>query len=384
GHREYPRHTRTVLAQYYRGSPLARAVMAKRRRGSNFEARLMDFLFEEEPEPPLDLSTFPLAHLAAGIGKVYARSDWTDDATWFRFECGDYWNGHQHLEVGNFEIFRYEPLATESGEYHDYLSNHSVNWLIRTIAHNCILVYQPDERWPRMRDGGRNRYANDGGQSHHWEWPVGDLTQWLAKRESFERGDIVAYVSRPEFLYVAGDGTKAYAPSKLQLWVRQILFLRPHTFVIFDRVRSTRPEYEKTWLLHSFNQPAITGSGFVVTRGRGTLTVQTLLPQKAVIRSVEGYTYRGETFDPPQTVLTPLAERWRVEVLPPEAHGEDLFLHVLTTDEPKPASLLRQGERVGARVGDAEVWFEGRIGGMLRLGGRSIPLRPEVLRGEYE
>jgi len=25
----------------------------------------------------------------------------------------------------------------------------------------------------------------------------------------------------------------------------------------------------------------------------------------------EGYTYRGQTFDPPQTVLSTVAERWR-------------------------------------------------------------------------
>lgn len=31
--------------------------------------------------------------------------------------------------------------------------NHDVNWLTRTIAHSCILVYQPDEQWSQMRDG---------------------------------------------------------------------------------------------------------------------------------------------------------------------------------------------------------------------------------------
>ncbi len=151
GHTEYPRHLRTLLAQYFRGSPLARAVMNQRRKASNSEARLQDFLLEEEPETPLPLSGFPLAHLAKGIGKVYARSDWTDDATWLRFECGDFWNLHQHFEVGNFELFRYAPLATESGEDEDFTDAQSANWLTRTIAHNSLLIYQPGETWPRMR-----------------------------------------------------------------------------------------------------------------------------------------------------------------------------------------------------------------------------------------
>ena len=38
----------------------------------------------------------------SGIGRVYARSDWSDDATWLRFECGDFWSHHQHFETGNF------------------------------------------------------------------------------------------------------------------------------------------------------------------------------------------------------------------------------------------------------------------------------------------
>jgi hypothetical protein len=384
GHNEYPRHLRTVLAQYFRGSEASRYIVNKQRKGSNFEARLVDFLYNEEPDTPLPLAGLPLAHLASGIGRVYARSDWTDDATWFRFECGDYWNGHQHFEVGNFEIFRREPLATESGEYHDYLSNHSVNWLIRTIAHNCILVYQADETWSRMRDGARNQYANDGGQTKKWEWPVDTLDIWKSRRDQFERGDIVAYQNRPEYLYVAGDCAKAYVPSKLASWVRQIVFVRPHTFVIFDRVVSTRPDYEKTWLLHSRNEPEIKDQTSTIANGKGRLVVQTFLPEKATIRKIEGYTYRSQTFDPPPTNLTPLANRWRIEVVPPAPQTEDVFLHVLTTDEPKPAAVVKKGNQIGARVGETEVLFDGKIGGTLALSGRQVPLRAEVEKSKYE
>jgi len=384
GHTEYPRLMRTVLAQYFRGSELARHVAAKRRNGSNPDARLVDFLYEEEPDPPLDPAGLPLAHHAAEIGRVYARSDWSDDATWCRFECGDFWAGHQHFEVGNFEIFRRAPLATESGEYHDYLSNHSVNWLIRTIAHNCILVHQPDETWRRMRDGGRNPYANDGGQTQKWEWVVDNLDIWKQRREQFERGDIVAYANRPEFLYVAGDCTKAYAPSKLALWIRQIVFVRPETFVVFDRVVSTRPEYEKTWLLHSRNEPAFDGPTARIENGEGRLAVQTLLPEGARLEKIKGYTYGGKTFDAPPTAHTPLANRWRMEVRPPAPATEDLFLHVLTTGDPKPAVLVRDGARIGARCGEVEVLFEGRVGGVLRLNGREHPLNARVERGRFE
>lgn len=384
GHTEYPRLARTVLAQYWRGSELARYVMNRRRKGSNPEARLMDFLYEEEPQEPLPLSAFPLAHAAASIGRVYARSDWTDAATWMRFECGDYWNHHQHFESGNFEIFRYAPLATESGEYADYGDSHSVNWLQRTIAHNCILVYQPDEKWTRMRDGGRNPCANDGGQAKKWEWVVPTLAEWSSRRRQFETGDLLAYDSRPEFLYVAGDSTAAYAPSKLSLWIRQIVFVRPATFVIFDRVTSTRPEYEKTWLLHTHAEPQLQGCRAAVTNGGGRLTVDTLLPERPVIRKVHGYTYRGQTFDPRQSPLSPLAHKWRIEVLPPEPRTDDLFLHVIQTDEPQPVSLVREGDRAGACVGRMQVVFDGRVGVTLKAGDKEFVLRPGLRTGRFE
>ncbi len=384
GHTEYPRELRTVLAQYYRGSELARFVAAKRRAGSNPQVRLMDFLYEEDPDPAADLRTFPLAHAATGIGKVYARSDWSDDATWLRFECGPYWNQHQHFEAGNFEIFRHEPLATESGEYSSWGDDHALGYLIRTIAHNCILVHMPGEKWIQMRDSWKDAPGNDGGQINKWVWPKGNLPEFLANREAYHRGDLVAYDNRPEFLFVAGDCTPAYAPEKLRQWVRQIVFLRPGTFVIFDRVVSTRPEYAKTWLLHMMNEPEIEGAKVTIANGPGRLVSHTLLPERAAVQKVYGYTYGGKTYDPWPTQESPPAPKWRIEVRPPEPRTDDLFLHVMFTGEPEPVELLRKGKAVGARIGQAEVLFEGKVGGSLRVGGKKTPLKAGLKLNEYE
>ena len=382
---EAPHLLRDLLAEYFRGSELSRYIANRPRVAQHPAAQISEFMWgPPHDQEPLPLETFPLAHLAAGVGKVYARSDWTPDATWFRFECGDFWNHHQHFETGNFEIFRHEPLATESGEYYDYLSDHDVNWLTRTIAHNCILVYQPDEQWPAMRDGGRNAYYNDGGQTKKWEWTVGDLESWKSQRKSFSRGRITAYENRPEYLYVAGDCTDAYAGTKLESWVRQIVFLRPGTFVIFDRVVSTRADYKKTWLLHSRNEPRIEGRTFVIVNGKGRLTVQSLLPAQASVTSIEGYTYGGRSFPPSSDRLADTANKWRIEVSPANAETEDVFLHVLTTEEPQAASLIQGEDGVGVRVGGAEVVFRGTVGGALRLEGREFPLEPVVKRGAYE
>jgi hypothetical protein len=377
-----PRLLAYLLSDYFRGSELARYTMNRRNRATAPGARILEFLYRPDlDQEPLPMETLPKAHLASGTGKVYARSDWSPDATWFRFECGDYWCAHQHYEAGNFEVFRHETLASESGEYYDFLSNHDVNWLIRTIAHNCVLVHLPGETWSRMRDGGRNAYHNDGGQTKKWDWPTPDLATWRSRRETFHRGDIVAFDDRPTHLYLAADCTPAYVPEKLEQWIRQIIFLRPHTFVIFDRVVSAKPEYRKTWLLHSRFEPQCGGDRITIVNGKGRLITQRLIPIQAEVTPIHGYTYDGATFEPNGNRLADTACKWRVEVTPAAPSKEDLFLHVLTTDEPVPATLLTDG--LGLRLGDTEVRFTGDVGGTLRIGEKAFALERVVRPTKY-
>jgi heparin/heparan-sulfate lyase len=285
-----------------------------------------------------------------------------------------------------------------------------VNWLIRTIAHNCILVYQPGETWRNLRDGDRNPHANDGGQTNAWGWPVATLDDWNKRRDKFERAKLVAYDNQPGYMFVAGDCTKAYAPSKLSLCLRQIVFLRPSTTVIFDRVVSTRPDYHKTWLLHTKNEPKIEANRVTITAGKGRLISQTLLPENATIRKIFGYTYGGQTFPIQPSVLTPAAAKWRIEVTQSptvQTAKEDLFLHVLFTgaEVPSPASgggaggegtresrvavtvdarLIREGHDVGVRIGPTEVIFTGQVGGRIKVDGQQHTLEPQLKLSEYE
>ncbi len=382
---EYPHLTRDVIAEYYRGSELSRYA-ANRPRWSRHPRTLADELLyrPEQDEYPLPIEQFPLSHLASGVGKLYARSDWTQDATWLRFECGDYFVQHQHLEVGNFEIFRREPLATESGHYDDWTGRHVVNWYLRTIAHNCILVEMPGEdSWRELRLPVETATANDGGQAKKWRGPVWDLDAWMADRESRTRGRIVAYQNEPEFLYVAGDCTAAYSSEKLECWIRQILFLRPSTFVIFDRVIATREEYRKRWLLHCHEEPELEGETFVIRNGEGVLHAQRLLPRHAQVRAIEGYEYGGESFPPRKGRAEP-GNPWRIEVAPGPPAREDRFLYVLSTGRPEAATLMPETEGVGARIGEYQAIFEARVGGRLQIGDRSFLLAAAVRVGPYE
>jgi len=53
-----------------------------------------------------------------------------------------------------------------------------------------------------------------------------------------------------------GDATRSYSPHKLDQFTRQLVYLRPEVFVVFDRVVSTKAEFPKRWLLHTNDMPA--------------------------------------------------------------------------------------------------------------------------------
>jgi heparin/heparan-sulfate lyase len=193
-----------------------------------------------------------------------------------------------------------------------------------------------------------------------------------------------------EYHYARGDATRAYQPSKLELFTREITYApKQDVLVVFDRVRATDPRYRKVWLLHGVNEPvleaangAAAGNGgtsytnapaFRFEEGGGRLRVHSLLPrEREVIKrggpGNEFWTPGGAAggdwgsgqnwaLEPPEGGPLPADEllrkmwktfygenferlarsnrravvpgSWRVEVSPRTPAKEDLFLHVL-------------------------------------------------------
>lgn len=324
-----------------------------------------DFLWHGRAMEVCDLGEFRLSHHSPGPGYVSARSSWKDDATYFFFKCGDRFTAHQHLDVGHFLIYRGEELVGDGGHYDGFGTVHDVNYHLRTIAHNTILVHDPEETWPDIRAGSVT--GNDGGQHHDWphhNGAVADPQQWQRERALYDVGEISMFVDYGKYAYVAADCTRAYRPEKLESFVRRIVYVRPGTFVIFDRVVSTRPEFHKTWLLQAMKRPEKQGKHLVATNGPGRLFVQTLLPADADVNLVSGdnlYRYGGRSYLPSRD--TGPAPECRIKVSPSAPQMEDYFLHVLTAvdstvDSVPLADLKETADRLSVRVNDATIWFE--------------------------
>jgi heparin/heparan-sulfate lyase len=390
GDRDKTLSARRILVNYFRADPAHQVVHAFNettpRSGTGNNA-YKDFLWRDTSVPKGDWSGFRLSHISPGPGYVYARSSWDEDATYFFFKCGDRFTAHQHLDVGHFLIYRQEELAGDGGHYEAFGSSHDVNYHLRTIAHSTILVHDTGETWPGIRAGTVT--GNDGGQHHNWphhNGAVADPAQWLREQKLYDIADMLAFEDTGAYVYVAGDCTRAYAPQKVSCFTRQIVFLRPGTFIVFDRVRTTKPEFRKTWLLQAMKPPTAATGHLVVTNGKGRLFIQTLLPENPQVQLVTGadlYSYGGRSY-PPERDTGPAPE-CRIEVSPSEPRATDYFLHVLTATSSEVAGIESAAAtvvdgQVRVKLGAATVTFTTeKVGGSIDLAGRKAGLAETVV-----
>ncbi len=296
----------------------------------------MDMLWRDydlEPKSPAELK-LPTSRLFGKLGWVAMRSAWDDkNATFALFQCQDYYAGHQHLDANSFVIHKAGSLAIDSGT-NDY-GPHRRDYYSRSVAHNTMLIFDPEETFTGGAWGpGKGQAVNDGGQLRR-----GALRRpgEFAKGGPNDVGDIIAYSAGEHHVYVAGDATHAYSDKKCKDFTRQFLFLPPGMFVVYDRVESVKAEQAKTWVLHTVNQPVVNnGPGFSARHRRGTLTGRVLLPLRADLKVVGGRgaesQVAGVNHPPTEKKPDPEAGGWRVELTGPVGHSEkrEDFLVVLT------------------------------------------------------
>jgi len=94
----------------------------------------------------------------------------------------------------------------------------------------------------------------------------------------FTLGKIVAFEEHNWFVYVAG-GDPA-------VMLRRVILLKPSTIVIDDQVRLPDSSQPVRWLLESPGEAKIAGHTIRIAEPKGKLSCQTLLPEKAAIKSI--------------------------------------------------------------------------------------------------
>lgn len=306
----------------------------------------------------------------------YIRSGWSPLDTFISFRAGDTFTHHGHYDAGHFTLFKGAPLAITSGTYGKFFGPHRLNYSIRTVATNSLLILRPGEIVrpnkkffePNVADGGQRIVIPTGSA-------IQSVADWAANRQTgkyYVGGRVLRYEHIEDaYTYVAADLTQAYnTPThdeggrggKVTAVERELLYLQGEDrLIVHDHVVSTKPEFTKKWLLHTIERPELENANVlkgtaengicqsstdlaIVHNGESFLNVRRLYPVDGVIRLVGGPDYQfyvevdgndadldGQNFNQ-QARIKPWFDigMWRIEIQSRKARKDVEFLVALS------------------------------------------------------
>ena len=374
-------------ASYYQDPLLMGEAISQ---GTIGQTPLYDLLLID-PTLPADfgIAALPLTRFFPyPFGGMVARTGWEKGTTSHTVVADmkiveRHYAAHQHLDAGSFQLYYKGPLAINSGLYEGtegaYGSSHFINYYQRTIAHNCMLVYDPDEKF----EWWRRPVSNDGGQ----RYPAGAAEPTnidVVMSEEFKKGITLAYgfgpdPVKPDYSYLKGDITAAYT-GKVKNHQRAFVFLNlndeqiPAAFIVYDYIVSSNKDFKKTWLLHCAQEPVFSGNVCTVVRNEkgynGKLVNTVLIPsaQNTILSKVGGpgneYNIGGINYKQHFRSENNSGDGaiWRIELSPKTPSETDVFLNVMQVTDAGNNRLLtvekiEADHLVGVQISDRIVLF---------------------------
>ncbi len=258
----------------------------------------------------LSRAALPVSKDFDGWGVVFARTGWTENDTDVSLKYGDNFWSHTHGDAGSFTISHRGNLAINSGTYRaGSNSEHEIQYGKQAISQNTLLIIDPKDVYPNQPFGNiflnngttaSEVLANDGGQRRAGTFynelfpqyvspdclnkavAPGCTYDWQSEYDYYHMGTLLSYTTTPTYTYAAVDITPAYnnpesattpnsvnRTNRAQSVIRNMLFIPNGTsayVVVYDEVASTNAAFQKKWLLHSINQPIISGNRYEIDR----------------------------------------------------------------------------------------------------------------------
>ena len=328
--------------------------------------RIYRIIFRDQtvtPKSPFDKDApLPLAKHFKNSGFVVARDAWDETTTQLIFKCTPFYTkNHHHKDQNHIELSYKGSLLIDSGSYEPpgYGSSHWQNYYTRTIAHNTIVVFDPDEKFTLY---GKT-LSNDGGQKFpdYNQEPKGHEPNNLAEAtsEKYKIDGIVRFSEGDGCCWTRGDATKAYFASKVQSYIRDVFLVnrpleRNHPCIlILDRIELNKKLTPK--ILFHFNEKPITDNGYfsVTNANGGYLHGEILAPANVQLNLIGGEGKRWWVNGVNYTVENPdqdIDPGWgRLEVGTNVGANKTHFLTLLSVDDVnsfqgRPMSSLVSGD----------------------------------------
>ncbi|MHB1037734.1 MAG: hypothetical protein ACYC35_24930 [Pirellulales bacterium] len=214
-----------------------------------------NFIFRDPAIEPRPLTELPLAALFGreSCGYGFFRSAWPaadkpDTATHVFFRCGDPMDVHGGVSAGEFQIFKYAPLAGRGSHYSSYDSAPD-QYHRNCISTNVVLFTDPAVPGDR---GDQN--TRRGLKSDHKTW-----AEWLEirRRNQLDVATITDWQVGAQESRCRADLTKTNPQTKCKQWTREFVWLANKHLVVLDVLQTARPEIGRQWQLHAGGPPEI-------------------------------------------------------------------------------------------------------------------------------
>jgi hypothetical protein len=325
-------------------TPGGAANLVERVRGADYfrSAILYFMLFDPVGAPPTDpRPAIPTGYSAAGMQRLFSRTDWTADASWLTYALS--WNqiDHQQADGNHFELYRNGEWLTKARTgYANIAEGIASSEFRNTLAiENSRPADRDDDDWriDLWRRGSQWNYVASADPS-----PL---------RASFYA----------DFTYAGGDATNLYnseseGATDIVHASRDLVWLKPDWVVVFDRADAPADRFKRVWWQLP-TAPIVDGlQARMSTAGGQQLFITTLLPTDATMQRVDPANDGVE-----DTVAThePMTERVMVQA--PDA-AQARFLHLVeganSGATPTPATVIAaEGGFVGLAVNQTAVLF---------------------------
>lgn len=355
----------------------------------------VEYLIVNDTSVKLDnTKSLPLTHYyPEPVGNMIARTSWEEGTDSPAVICamkpmGTDFSQHQHKEVGNFVLYYKGMLALDSGAYEtqgyvkedgtsvpasQWGSAHYMHYLDRPIAHNILSIYDPNDSTEIASGGQRIGTYDDSTYKTITEVMNGENK--VSENIGYDYGPDR---NEPEYSYLEADLTCGYRSDRVKDYSRSYMFLNlfddeiPAALIVYDRMEATDASLQKSWLLHSQEEPKVEGNKITIDRteihNNGRLTDTVLMPEKTVIDKVGGsgmeYWNGVANYEIYRQPEGDESGTWRIELKPAEKKEKDYFLNVMQVSEPDDSIVHHevtsneQGEFIGIFIADRAVFMK--------------------------
>lgn len=202
-------------------------------------------------------------------GQAYVRESWNKNATFLSYRAGGAFSHHGHYDNGHLSLFKSAPLLVNSSVPGKYFADNRLNYGIRTIAKNSLLIQKKGEQ-VHIGINRRNDIA-DGGQ--RITMPLGSaitsVSDWFQKKSDkpvLAGGSIRLSDHDGEYSYIKSELTKAYnsawydensSGGKVNEVSREFVYLHTEDTLIIKDTIKTNAENQVKVVFHTVNKPTV-------------------------------------------------------------------------------------------------------------------------------